>query len=1165
MRRRFVSSLACAIVILLGTLDATDAWAQGFTGGQRGAVRDANGVIPGVQVILTNEGTNISRTTVTNEVGEYAFVAVLPGVYSVRATLEGYKTFERKGLTIGTQQFITLDILLEVGGITEEVVVVGGVSGVETSNASVSTVLDKATLNALPTLNRNPFMLASSMPTVRQAGDPIMTRMQDQSNVGRITLAGGVQGGNNYLIDGVAITDLGNRPVVSPTMEALDDVKVQVHTYDAEVGRTGGGVFNATARSGTNKFHGSGVFQYRPEWGMANYFFNKRAGISLPEGLFSHKYLGSFGGPIVHNKTFFWIATEGYRDQITRNGQLILPTDRERNGDFSQTFDRNGNLVVINDPLTTRPNPSGTGFIRDPFPGNIIPADRINPVAKNVTNFVPHAQQQRSGADGAANYISTSKVRNLGDMLTAKVEHKLTNKWTINGLYVYNRTNEPRDVFWDVNQQLDAGADVVKRRPRVLTLNGMYIPNSTTVVSLRYGWTTYPDITYPSDVGFDLASLGFPASFVKSVTVQKFPLFVLQDKGEIQRRLGTAFIGGSGAGGSTQKSWGMNGSVSKLIARHTLKGGFDFRNLSLKTASLGAASGTFNFDRGWTQGDPAAATKTNSGDSFASLLLGVPTANASLPSSVPINVVLQGFVRYYGGYLQDDWRISSKLTMNYGLRYEWEPGLREIEDRDLVAFDRTVVSPLAAKTGLDLHGGLRYAGQDGFPKTQGNPSKKKFAPRVGVAWSLNHKTSVRGGYGLFWVPFNYASIAGLGFSQPTFSNQSNNLIPTTTLSNPFPNGLLQPPGSSQGLLTGVGSAVTFNSQDRQSPYVQQYSVDLQRELPGNMVATISYIGTRGDQLDYGTININQLRPDVVAQWGSKLNDQLPNPFSGIAEAGAFSTSSTISRAQLLRPFPQFGNIQQAQTTGGRTRYSAVIVKLDKRLSGWLAGQFHYTWSRLNSDLYSEICYYSVDRQSRPLDSYNPAGEYSRSLLDQPHRLVLSPIVRLPFGAGQKWGTHGLADALVGGWSVALVATVYESGFPINVTQSSDNTGSFSGQQRPNWTSVDPSTPGSTTDRLNNYINPAAYASAPAFTFGTGKRTDARNRTPSMSNYDLAVSKDTKVFAGLKGQIRFEILNLSNSVIWEAGPESRLGQSAFGAITKQGGNVRLLQIMFRLFW
>jgi hypothetical protein len=1178
MRTTFWSGLIGLVCVLVVT-DAPRAAAQSFQGGLRGAVKDADGVIQGADVTLINEDTTVARPTRTNEVGEYAFSSVNPGTYTLRVVQQGFKTFERRGIVIGTQQFLTLDVTMEVGAIQEEVTSTGELSTIETSNASTGEVLDKAALANQPSAARNAFMNAVSVQTVIASGDAQFNRMQDQSNASLISMGGGARRANNYLIDGVPITDLTNRPSLFATMESVAEVKVQVHTYDAEMGRTGGGAFNTTARSGSNEFHGSGYFQQRPDWGAANNFFNKRAGIPKPEGLYYVDYGGSSGGPIIRNKTFFWAAAEGYKSITTRNGQLIFPTDRERAGDFSQTFDRNGQLVVIYDPLTTRTVNGVT--IRDPFPGNVIPADRINPVARNLVGLFPRPDVDTSGANGVANYLRTAQLHDDAKMVTTKVEHKLSDSWSLTGLYIISQTHEPSPTYWEAtNPFADPGSGRLTRTPQVLALNTIMIPTPSTVLSLRFGLTDFPDKSAPISLGYDLTSLGFPAAFANSVTAQKFPAVNIRsgsalDIGEIG---GASSMGDRGIGGSIWKSWGINGSLSKFVGRHTFKFGADFREIRTVGEELGQSAGTFIFDREWTQQNPLAGTASNNGSSLASFLLGLPSANSANVSSVPINVPLEFFVRYYGGYAQDDFRLTSKLTLNYGLRYEYETGMKEQENRFTVAFDRDAVSPLAELTGLDIRGGLRYAGLEGFPDYQTNPSKTKFSPRGGFAWSLNDRTVLRGGYGMFWAPWNYtaastANYGQIGFSQTTFVDQSNRLTPTVTLDNPFPGGLIQPVGNSQGLLTGAGQQIQYIPQERKSPYVQQFSVDFQRELPGSMTASIGYSGARGDQVGYGgsgvgLVNINQLTPEQVAQWGPALNDRLPNPFFGIAGAGPLSTQATLTRAQLIRPFPQFLNILARDPGGARSRYHAVILKLEKRRSHGWGGRFNYTWSRLSDNQFGETNFFSTQNQgSLPLNSYDLDAEYGRGILDTPHRIVLSPTFELPFGQGRKWATGGWGDRLAGGWLVSMIAT-YETGFPINIVQQ-DNTNSFGGVQRPNWTGTDPTTDGPLYDddsfiRLNNYINSAAYALAAPFTFGTAPRLDARNRTPFRTNYDVVFSKDTRILGSIMAQVRLEILNITNTPKFRQ-PAATLGSASFGTITSQSGFSRLTQLLFRVSW
>src|SRR5262245_52324371 len=319
---------------LLAVISPGLAYGQGFQGGLRGAVKDSGGVVPGVEVTMTNESTNISRSTVTNDRGEYVFTNVDPGTFKLKCALQGYKTIEQPGIRVGTQQFITLDLTMEVGRLEENITVNAAGPVIETSNASTGTVLDTQALQTLPAPGRNAFMIGTTVPTVVASGDTQFNRQQDQTNASLLSLGGGTRRGNNYTLDGVPITDLRNRATANPSIESLEDMKVQVHTYDAEMGRTGGGVFNTTLKSGTNRFQGTACFQVRPIWGQTNNFFSEKAGIAKPN---SPYYLGggAFGGPIRKDRTFFWFSTESYHDVQTRNSSIAMPTAAERGGDFS--------------------------------------------------------------------------------------------------------------------------------------------------------------------------------------------------------------------------------------------------------------------------------------------------------------------------------------------------------------------------------------------------------------------------------------------------------------------------------------------------------------------------------------------------------------------------------------------------------------------------------------------------------------------------------------------------------------------------------------------------------------------------------------------------------------------------------------------------------------
>jgi trimeric autotransporter adhesin len=1166
-------SRVVGLVALALTLAATAA-AQTFTGGLRGAVRDANGVIPGVTVQLVNDATGQAREAVTNDQGEYSFTAVPPGNYTIRASLAGFRGYENQGVRIAAQQFITLDIGLEVGQIQETITVTGASPLIDTSTASGGGVISSEQLSTLPSGGRSAFLFAVTLPTVVASGDPQFNRQQDQTNASLLSLGGGTRRGNNYLIDGVSVTDIRNRASANPSIEAIDDVAVQVHLYDAEAGRTGGGTFNVATKSGTNEWHGSGFYQNRPRWGMANNFFSERAGNPLPETYF-HTGGGGFGGPIVRNRTFFWASVEGYGSNTTRSSPNIrLPTMRERQGDFSQSRDGDGNLVVIYDPLTGDANGNG----RTPFPGNIIPQNRLNGVAVNMLSYLVPPTNDVS--NGNANFFSTAEIHDRAMMYTGKVDHRFTDAVSLSGFYLYNKTDEPCANYLEPglngpNRFIDNGDYILRRRVHVLALNNTWLPNSNTVMTFRYGWTRFLDDDTLS-IDFDPATLGFAPAFSSAIQTKKFPNVNISDYYN---------LGAIDPSDRNLYSWSANAAMSRLIGRQTVKVGFDFRTIGIDTQSFSGGAGTFEFDRRYTSANPningvnAAPGVQPSGNALASLLLGFPSGDPGNQSRILVSAPANYFTRYYGAYIQDDFRVSSRLTVNAGLRVEHETGLQEEENRFTVAFDRSLTppGPLGSVTvnGQPVRGGLVYAGVDGAPTQQGNQPAAKFSPRVGMVYSVNPRTVLRGGYGIYQAPWNYqfvgaANYGQVGYSQNTFINQGQ-YFPTTSLTNPFPAGVNQPRGNALGALEGVGSNIEFIDQDKGASYVQQYSIDLNRELPGNIAIGFEYNGATGRNLGLGgsndgSLNINQLDPQYLALGGA-LTDQVPNPFFGLP-VGFNVNSPTITRAQSLRPFPQFGNILMRQSTQGKNQYHAGIFKFEKRLSDGWGGRINYTYSRLKDNQFGETNSYSLTN-GNPQNSYDLDAEYSLGLLDVPHKLVFSPIFQLPFGEGRRWASSGVAAAILGDWTFSSIIA-FESGFPISLSNSSNNlSNAFFLMQRPNPTGQDPATSGSREDRLfypganpGIWLNGAAFENPGLYQLGTNPRTRGDIRTPHRNNWDFVAAKDIRFGGRARGQLRLEVLNITNTVK-TFGPTTTVGSAAFGRIAGQRGFMRLTQLMYRM--
>jgi hypothetical protein len=1180
---------------------ASSVAAQQFTGGVRGSVSDANGVVPGAAVTLTNEATNIARDVVTNEVGQYNFPAVPPGTYTLKAAVTGYKSFESKGLVVGTQQFITLDVKLELGAIEESVTVTGQSPLIDTSTASTGGVLDRAALESLPAPGRNAFLIGITVPTFTPVGDPQFNRQQDQTNASRVSLGGGGIRANNYLLDGVPITELRGRAVLNPTIEAVEEVKVQVHTYDADMGRTGGGVFNVAAKSGSNNFHGSGFYQTRPVWGQSENFFNAVAGVTKEESGLADAYYrlygGGAGGPIVKNRTFFWAATEGYRSGTTRNIQELWPSLNQRNGDFSRTTS-GGAPVVLYNPwcrsgvASARCPAAGTGSIATGglFTNAIIPLTHpaVSQVGLNILKLWPTETINgpiASNENGDTNANGTGFIVDKAMMYTVKAEHKFTTNWSLSGLYIYNKTDEPGTTIMKADKLFMADQDQwfgpLRRRPHVLVFNNTNVINNTTVLTLRYGWTTWQDSCDKQAFSPGLQSLGFSPTYVNALGPggsEIFPSLTFDE--------GTEGVGGWGFGPVRWKGpYAINGALTKLWGNHSVKVGADLRRLGVALNTETALGGSFSFDSLFT------GRNGSGGHEIASLLLGLPSTGSAPHDPA----TFEWFTKYWGGYIQDDWRVTSKFTLNYGLRLEHEDGLREISDRQTVGFDQNATNPIdtlvpkagTLLAGKTLKGGLIYAGVNGAPTEQGDPKKIKPAPRVGATYALDNNTVIRGGYGLYWAPWNYNTTqhGQVGFSRTTFIIQSppESAVPSTTLDNPFPSGLLAPIGSSLGLLTNVGSQVDFIDQTKASPRVQQYSADVQRELPGHMAVTVGYVGATGRDIGFcGTndcsININQIDPAVARQlfpaagggWdAAALRQLVPNPFFGIAAAGELSSAQQISRGQLLRPFPAFGDVLMHEATAGSKRqYNALSLQLDKRTSGsgW-GGRFSYTFSQTKDNQFGESNTYAW-RTATAQNNYDLDAEYATSIYDSPHRIILAPIINLPSPANR----NSAAYALAGGWNLSAIVELV-SGAPLNAVISSGtsdaNLGLFGGRQRPNLTG-DPNTSGSDQDRVSSdahpnarFFNASAFANPGAGKYGNAERTNPDARFQFRKNVDLVLAKATRFGGSQIGEIRFEILNLTNTAKFgNDATNNAVNTSAFGRVSTQAGFMRIWQLSFR---
>ncbi len=1136
------------IAALAVCIPASSLWAQSYQGGLRGRVLDPAGAVIGTaKVTLIDAATHVSRATISNADGEFVFNAVNPASYSVIAEAPGFKKVERKA-TVSTQQFLTFDMTLELGDVSQSVQVTEEVPLMEISNASTGQVIDRQKLIDLPNLGRNPFMMSKIAQNVTPVGNPNFNRMQDQSGSSQISIAGGPVRGNNYLLDGVPITDSVNRAVIIPTIESVQEVKVQANTFDAEMGRTGGGMFNTYMKSGTNQLHGSAFGYMRQTDWVANTFFNNRAGIPVKEQPFRN-YGGSFGGPIWipkvyngKNKTFFFIGAEAYRQTSSVSNSFAVPTAAEINGDFSNSFARTGGLQQIFDPLTTVSNGAG-GFTRTMFPGNVIPANRLNATGLAIAKTYPTgAVPAYFGQNNIS--VATSQY-DRADQMTGKFDHRMFNWWQANFSYLHYGSREPGENWFSTVSSPTQW--LLGRKVDATQFNNTITVNPTTVLTVRYGFNRFPNDNYQRSLGFNLSTLGFSPNYLKDIQRPTFPYIAME---------GFSALGSDNSNDFTvYASKNLMVSAAKFIGRHSLKAGFDYRRIHIDGITYKNNAGSFNFTDVFTRATPSART-AGTGSDLASLLMGNPADMSS-----DVGSKLKQYLSYYAGYIHDDLRITPKLTLNMGIRYEFETGLKAVDNSLVVGFDRSVASPITGLTG-----GVMYAGVNGYPTQTGNLNNNKFAPRIGAAYALNSKTTVRGGYGIFWAPVPYSLQTPIGYTQnnSTLGSLDNNATPSINLSDPFPGGLRLPSGNSAGLLAGVGSSVTVIDQTHRSPIIHQYSFDLQREIGWGITMGAGYVGSAGRHLVMNNVlsgagvNINQLDPQYLAL-GSALNESVTNPFYQAGGPGLVG-SRTITRARALRPFPQFDVVSLLNVDQSNSRYDAFVLKAQKRASNGLGFVTTWTWSRLTDGAFGGPGN-NLNTNGGLQNGYDLDAEYSRSLVDTPHRLATGITYEMPFGKGKKMlSSSKWLDYAVGGWTVNTLA-VFQSGYPLAVRQQSNNNSTIGGlNQRPNATGISPVVDASFAARLDGWLNPAAFKDAPAYTFGNVSRTISL-RSPGMANFDMSLFKSFSIMEKIKAQFRLEALNAMNTPLFRS-PETRVGNANFGKITSQANFPRMLQLGLR---
>lgn len=1142
---------------------ALSAYSQSASGQITGQIQDASGaLIPEARVEATNLANGFNRVATTSDAGVFTLPFLPPGAYRVTVAKTGFKASTVASVEIQVDQVARLDFTLEVGTAAESITVEAAAPVLDQATSALGQVIDNAKISNMPLNGRSSFRLVQLTPGVLSApsangqfGDIPVNTMDDSI----FSINGGRNKSNEVMIDGApSTTGFVNVITAIPSIDSTQEFKVQSSNLSAEWGRFSGGVVNVSTRSGTNGIHGT-VFEFLRNSAMdANEFFNKRAGGGKPP-FRMNQYGFAVGGPVWlgrlydgRNKTFFFADFQGTRYRRGDTFLATVPTALQRSGDFSQTFTPAGALITIFDPSTTVTE--GGRSVRTPFPGNVIPANRQDSIARNLLSFYPAPNTPGNPITQTNNYFSNAPRSIDQANYSFRGDQNIGSSHRLFGRFAAMRSTigQP-DVFGNVASS-GVGAN---GRLSLNNANGALDSTSTlnpsAIVNVRYGFARFYWGRPTRSFGFDQTQLGYPAASVGQYQVPVFPIVNVD---------GFASLGGSSVLFTGQDSHSLLSSLTRIMGSHTLKAGFDGRLRRMNRTSVTAGGGRFNFNRAFTQGPDPNVAALNAGNGLASMLLG----NAATgDANIGVGISLQNF--YFAGYLQDDFRVNSRLTLNFGLRYETETAPTERYNQ-LNSFSFDLPSPVKNAQFPNLTGGYEFASPDA--RTTYSRDANNFAPRLGFAWTLNRRTVVRGGGGIFYAPLEisdsdtgYSPSDGYSSSTPYVASLDGGLTPFNSIRNPFPGGLVQPTANSLGARTFLGQGTTSWMRSPVTPVTLQWNFDLQHELPGAVVLDMAYSGSRGTHLTQNR-EWNALDPQYLSL-GTGLQTQVDNPFFGQINTGVLA-QPRVTRRQLLLPFPQFTGVMVINDTSGNSIYHALNVKVEKRYSAGISLLASYTWAKLISDVRNGLATLDNNQNAglRPAvqNWYDLRSERAVSELDVNQNLTLSYVVELPFGKGKRFASNsaGIVGRLIGGWQLSGI-TVLRGGFPLNF--SAPITG---GGNRPNSTGVSAHIDdhGSRGDAINRWFDTAQFLLPQPFTFGNVGRALSDVRGPALINQDLALAKSTRITERVALQFRFESFNLLNRPhLWM--PNTALNNVMFGQINTTTGLPRVNQAALKVIF
>jgi hypothetical protein len=1130
-----------ALYFLLSSL----AFCQEFRATVDGRITDPAGApVADANVTLRNTETGDVAATKTNEDGVYHVAFLLPGNYTVTVEKTGFQKAIREGIQLEVAQRGVVDIALAVGDVTQSVTVSANAQALQTETADRGLNIDSAQVLDVPLMGRNPFAAAWSSPGVIQDASTQRLRPFDISGSSSMAIDGGRPSTNEVLVDGISSLLEASSVSYVPTADAVGEFKVQTTNFDAQYGWTLGGVINMITKNGTNQFHGA-VFEFFQNTHLdANTFNDNLTGVPR-QSSHINTFGGDVGGPILKNKLFFTYTFEDIRQVIPDPFTTSVPSALQKAGNFSQTNYAAGAQQIIYDPFSTT-----SALTRTPFPGNIIPSTRLDPVAVKVFSYVPLGDVAGDPVTGLNNLSNDGSTRKFTDYFpenTGRVDYDLNESTRMFVRYSRNALQEERSFHYSTNAAINP-ADTGQNNPFTrenhnATVQFTKTLSPTLVLDLRAGLERFKSesganqgaLVGPSTLGFSPTFVGQAANW--------FPKF------------NWANYEGAGAQPTytspISQTTSYQAGLSKNAGRLTTKFGVEFRVIRGYSQQPGYDAGNFSFDQTFTGANPT-LIQPSSGNALASFLLGTPQSGYIQVSSEPARQEKMASL-----YFQNDIKVTDKLTVNLGVRWDYMGPMTDRFNELSRGFAAQTLNPISTPT-FPVYGGVLFSGVGGNPRGIFNQSWGNIGPRLGAAYRLDNHTVVRGGYALVYGQTWYDPGNAPGFTQTTnMVSFIQTGVPYNTLDNPFPTGILQPAGSSLGLSTALGQSYTFaDPAGGAPPYVQQFSVEVQREFAKDFLVSASFVGSRSSRIAV-TQQLNALSASNLALGPTALSASVANPFAGRIP-GTSLNGSTIAEQQLLAPYPEFllNGVTENFVPIGKSSYNSGQFVVQKRLSHGLNFSAAYTISK------------QIDQTSfaNPQDTQL---ERVVAAWDIPQNLQINFLYQLPFGAGKQFGAN-LPKALrtaVSGWEFSTLTRLQE-GMPMNFPSGAAPTGvnpALSNPSLTQWFNTCTQLANGSTEYCQGNEK-VAWTIRQADTLQMWSSRLASVRLPGVHNVDISVIKRTRIKERMDLVFRTDFINAFNSPQFFSGPITSITSGNFGRISgamDQSNLPRFVQFSLKL--